>query len=1011
MAQHIYNDILPEDDESHQKISSYFLGPKAENYEWFKKNLLEILDSQRDARLDYFPKDGKFVTEGVQASTAYRNSTRRMTNAVRQAAYLLGQHSIPFWSPRYQAHIATDLSMPAILGYFMTMMYNPNNVSIEASPLTTVAEMTVGEDLCKMFGYNVDPENTDLPLSWGHLVSGGTVANLESVWVTRNLKFYPLSIRSAMKPDGPLAFIADTFKIQPCVGPEKLLKELSTWEMLNLKSQAILDIPERLYSQYRISPRFLDSVMKKYGIQSTSKTTLEKEFGVGEIKYLVANTKHYSWPKAAAVTGIGSDYMVGVKVDHGARVDLEDLREHLQQCLDNKQAVYAVVAIMGSTEEGAVDPLRGILKLRQEFETKGLSFLVHADAAWGGYFCTMLPQDYKPGEEIALPSEKGSGAGFVPDSTLRADTQEELFMLRGADSVTVDPHKAAYVPYPSGGLLYRDGRMRYLVTWTSPYISRGETTAESIGVFGIEGSKPGASAMATWLSNVCIGLGPNGYGKLLGEVCFTCTRLSAEWAAMSTQHDAFLVTPLNELPSELDKYSTPEKVEAEKQKIRDRILQKTNEEIVSEDESRPEGDKALALLRALGSDLNINAFSTNWRYADGTLNAEVEEANYFNQRVIQRLSVDSPEDDPTQIPFYLTSTTFIIHEYGECAQHFKKRLGLYVDNVDLVVMRNVVMSPWPTDGNFIARLMVEFKKVLNEEVQACLSPFRNDVSPTKHEFLLQGVEKVYIIQFPMFHLEKHRHQLIMEVKLSEEAMKAYTEHKKSNPAATNVLKTTEDVALGPLVAEKQSFKATIETRLPERTIIATDVSVTVSNIVKDRSLKGRFCDESYPTNYVPFYLYGTAAYKNIDHILVRSPNIQLSADNVQLDLDKPLGDDALSKGPILCIEGISEAAVQPFQSTEGPLGDTLASDSGFFFRPGQSFKVSVYEDPKDVETSGPGLADVSTMKLLGTGSMKLGDETYVDSVQLNRDPFELKEGDEKFKAWKKVFDQIGKELV
>ena len=136
-----------------------------------------------------------------------------------------------------------------------------------------------------------------------------------------------------------------------------------------------------------------------------------------------------------------------------------------------------------------------------------------------------------------------------------------------------------------------------------------------------------------------------------------------------------------------------------------------------EDENRPQDDKALTLLRALGSDLNINAFGTNWRYADGTLNDDVEEANYFNQRVIERLSVDSPEDDPTKIPLFLTSTTFMIHEYGECAQHFKKRLRLYEDQENLVVMRNVVMSPWPTDGNFIACLVAEFKKVLNEEVQ------------------------------------------------------------------------------------------------------------------------------------------------------------------------------------------------------------------------------------------------------------------------------------------------------
>lgn len=73
--------------------------------------------------------------------------------------------------------------------------------------------------------------------------------------------------------------------------------------------------------------------------------------------------------------------MVGIKVDHGARVDLDDLRNHLQSCIDKEVAVYAVVAIIGSTEEGAVDPLRGIIRLREEFQAKGLSFLVHGDAA------------------------------------------------------------------------------------------------------------------------------------------------------------------------------------------------------------------------------------------------------------------------------------------------------------------------------------------------------------------------------------------------------------------------------------------------------------------------------------------------------------------------------------------------------------------------------------------------------------------------------------------------------
>ena len=46
----IYNQKDPLEDESHQVISSYFLGPKAENYEVFKAALINILEAQRDAR-------------------------------------------------------------------------------------------------------------------------------------------------------------------------------------------------------------------------------------------------------------------------------------------------------------------------------------------------------------------------------------------------------------------------------------------------------------------------------------------------------------------------------------------------------------------------------------------------------------------------------------------------------------------------------------------------------------------------------------------------------------------------------------------------------------------------------------------------------------------------------------------------------------------------------------------------------------------------------------------------
>lgn len=73
----------------------------------------------------------------------------------------------------------------------------------------------------------------------------------------------------------------------------------------------------------------------------------------------------------------------------------------------------------------------------------------------------------------------------VPIMSLKQETKDSLHHLRYCETITVDPHKSGYIQYPAGGLLYRDGRMRYLITWTSPVVFReGE---ESMGVYGVEG--------------------------------------------------------------------------------------------------------------------------------------------------------------------------------------------------------------------------------------------------------------------------------------------------------------------------------------------------------------------------------------------------------------------------------------------------------------------------------------------------------------------------------------------
>lgn len=125
-----------------------------------------------------------FISTSVQASSAYNEKTEQIRAALGHLLDDLNKHSIPFYSPRYSAHMCVDQSMPAILGYLSTMFFNPNNVAFEASPYTTALELKVGKQMSAMMGYNILEEKVieGEPLSWGHITCDGTVANLEAVW-------------------------------------------------------------------------------------------------------------------------------------------------------------------------------------------------------------------------------------------------------------------------------------------------------------------------------------------------------------------------------------------------------------------------------------------------------------------------------------------------------------------------------------------------------------------------------------------------------------------------------------------------------------------------------------------------------------------------------------------------------------------------------------------------------------------------------------------------------------
>lgn len=101
-----------------------------------------------------------------------------------------------------------DFSMFVLLGYFMIMFYNFNNVVIEVFFLFIVVEIEVGEQFCELFGFEEQDK------VWGYVICDGIVVNIEVLWVVRNLKYYLLFVRKVMDDeDGLLRFISEEFKV------------------------------------------------------------------------------------------------------------------------------------------------------------------------------------------------------------------------------------------------------------------------------------------------------------------------------------------------------------------------------------------------------------------------------------------------------------------------------------------------------------------------------------------------------------------------------------------------------------------------------------------------------------------------------------------------------------------------------------------------------------------------------------------------------------------------------
>jgi glutamate/tyrosine decarboxylase-like PLP-dependent enzyme len=513
-------------------LSSLFLGPKAENADVFEKLLLEAFRDHVFWRRNFHPEDGFQIRERDKFTPEFQSSIATLSQELFGLLAEL-KEGVPFFSPRYVGHMASDATMASLIGYIATMLYNPNNVAAEGSPVTTRLELQVAAQLARMVGYRADRQ-------WGHLCSGGTVANIEALWVARNLKYLPVAIRWAGEELG----VTGIDVVRPN-GERARLADLGLWELLNVGPDAALDAYDA-FQRAAGDALVATLAVGRHGISGLGYQgfglRLAERFGdaLPPGVVLVPSTAHYSFAKACRVLGMGESHLLRVPVDHHFRIDTDALEEILQASVAQHRPVIACVSVMGTTEEGAVDRLDLVDATRRRLgKQHGLAFYLHADAAWGGYAAAVVRGT--DGERLSFETV----AGGQPAETLwpSESVYRAFSALNRAESVTIDPHKLGAVPYPAGAISFRDSRVRGMVSADAPYLfHEGASDTAYIGRYILEGSKPGAAAASVWMAHKVLPLDATGYGRLIGAAARGALALHA--AVSASELAPFRLVPL-----------------------------------------------------------------------------------------------------------------------------------------------------------------------------------------------------------------------------------------------------------------------------------------------------------------------------------------------------------------------------------------------------------------------------------------------------------------------------------
>ncbi|APD06342.1 tyrosine decarboxylase [Flavobacteriaceae bacterium UJ101] len=228
-----------------------------------------------------------------------------------------------------------------------------------------------------------------------------------------------------------------------------------------------------------------------------------------EICIITSEDNHYSMDKAANVLSIDV-FKVDV-VDHNREITHKSVQETLQKAINLGKKHFIVVVNMMTTMFGSVDSISCYI---EELSKLNLSFKIHVDGAYGGFY---------------YPFSN-------PNNILNFENSH-------IDSFTLDAHKMAQAPYGTGIFLIRKGLIQYANT------KAGYVEGED---FTLIGSRSGANAIAVWM--ILMKHGPFGWEEkifiLQKRTQWLCDQLSQLNIEFYRHPDANIVTIRNSYVSE-----------------------------------------------------------------------------------------------------------------------------------------------------------------------------------------------------------------------------------------------------------------------------------------------------------------------------------------------------------------------------------------------------------------------------------------------------------------------------